>query len=273
MEEDKFTTTGGVALFRHTPLEKHDDTIRLVQVLPDLSDDGLPRCTIELARSLQSPYVCLSYAWGDPGDEHPIRINDELIFVRRNLWDFLMAARKRFTFCRLWIDALCIDQANVGERNQQVQQMGDVFSRAKMVVAWLGVDTTIVELFTELDKRLNLQTWSTWENYHHRESHILPSQTLHEEHDKYAHIGIWYPQDLTTSTDVFTEFSASFLTLQQNSYWSRAWVRFMTHNLNAKWLLISNAVIDYPGDNASKSYRRGCWRVSNRLCKSCSCTF
>jgi hypothetical protein len=38
----------------------------------------------------------------------------------------------------LWIDALCIDQGNNGERTHQVQQMGRIFTSAEQVISWLG---------------------------------------------------------------------------------------------------------------------------------------
>jgi hypothetical protein len=37
-----------------------------------------------------------------------------------------------------WIDALCMDQSNIPERNDQVERMGDVFKRADGVIVWLG---------------------------------------------------------------------------------------------------------------------------------------
>ncbi|KAF3033081.1 hypothetical protein E8E12_002746 [Didymella heteroderae] len=37
-----------------------------------------------------------------------------------------------------WVDALCVDQQNVLERNAQVARMADIFHRASGVVVWLG---------------------------------------------------------------------------------------------------------------------------------------
>ncbi|KAF3038731.1 hypothetical protein E8E11_005943 [Didymella keratinophila] len=47
-----------------------------------------------------------------------------------------------------WIDALCIDQDNVDERNHQVQQMGEIFSQARQVFAWLGSNQDIGKFLT-----------------------------------------------------------------------------------------------------------------------------
>jgi hypothetical protein len=84
-------------------------------------------------------------------------LNDRLFPIRKNLWDFLSVAslhkgnlyvnRSRhpaFDFSQatkcLWIDALCIDQSNILERNHQVQQMGEIYSHAQQVIAWIGHD-------------------------------------------------------------------------------------------------------------------------------------
>ena len=37
-----------------------------------------------------------------------------------------------------WVDALCMDQQNVLERNSQVARMANIFRRASGVVVWLG---------------------------------------------------------------------------------------------------------------------------------------
>lgn len=37
-----------------------------------------------------------------------------------------------------WVDALCVDQKNILERNSQVARMADIFRKANGVVVWLG---------------------------------------------------------------------------------------------------------------------------------------
>jgi hypothetical protein len=38
----------------------------------------------------------------------------------------------------LWIDAICIDQENIPERNAQVLQMRSIYQNAKRVLIWVG---------------------------------------------------------------------------------------------------------------------------------------
>jgi len=65
--------------------------------------------------------------------------------VREKLRNFLQEARRRKHQGFLWIDALCIDQSNVDERNHQVAMMGEIYSKATSVIVWLGESTFDIE--------------------------------------------------------------------------------------------------------------------------------
>jgi hypothetical protein len=60
--------------------------------------------------------------------------------VGKNLWDFLhrYSKRRAYTDTWLWVDAICIDQAILRERNHQVSLMRRIYSRARAVITWLG---------------------------------------------------------------------------------------------------------------------------------------
>ena len=48
--------------------------------------------------------------------------------IRENLWWFLHHMRLRSQWKLFWIDALCIDQSNILERNHQVNSMRQIYS-------------------------------------------------------------------------------------------------------------------------------------------------
>ncbi|KAF4631343.1 hypothetical protein G7Y89_g6796 [Cudoniella acicularis] len=85
-------------------------------------------------------YAALSYTWGDIGSQRMIMINEKKLAVGENLWYFLRhrttedLASHQF----LWIDAICINQQDVRERNHQVSLMGKIYLKASVVVIWLG---------------------------------------------------------------------------------------------------------------------------------------
>ena len=91
-------------------------------------------------------YQALSYFWGDADDLYNIKIDSKTLQIRRNLYDFLQTVPdvkpsilpNGSVPSHLWIDQVCINQENGIERNHQVQQMKQIFSRAGRVIAWLG---------------------------------------------------------------------------------------------------------------------------------------
>jgi hypothetical protein len=96
-------------------------------------------------------YQALSYAWEPPDSGNSILIDGKPFEVRKNLWDFLNEACTRNTSLReeqpglLWIDAICIDQSQVGKRNHQVAMMGRIYSEARKVLVWLGPSTPAID--------------------------------------------------------------------------------------------------------------------------------
>ena len=126
--------------------------------------DGMVRCTIrqEIIAAAQmrgregeeplsdepkpslAQYYALSYTWGPSSPQCWVELNGKPFLVRQNLWFLLQSlpeirGAKRQGFCNnLWIDAICIDQENIAERNYQVQQMRSIYQNAKAVLVWLG---------------------------------------------------------------------------------------------------------------------------------------
>jgi hypothetical protein len=121
----------------YSPLVNTDE-IRLIELQP-CSTPGTIECTIQHARLSERPsYEALSYMWGSPASLKLIRINACYVYVREKLWSALNYLRLKIKPRLIWIDALCINQQNVIERNHQVEQMGRIYSEAQRVVAWLG---------------------------------------------------------------------------------------------------------------------------------------
>ena len=122
--------------FVHEPLDLAHNTIRVLSILPDLSDSPI-RCLIKQIRR-EDRHVCLSYTWGDESEQSLIELDGKRFMVRPNLLEFLHRARPEYCNELLWIDAICIDQRDVRERNHQVQQMADIYASSKLVLMWAG---------------------------------------------------------------------------------------------------------------------------------------
>ena len=125
-------------IFKHEPLDHTEASIRLVHLLPTLSPRNQIQCSITHA-TVGAKYTCLSYRWGDPSPSQDILIDGKLFTIRQNLFDFLATAREKAasdasaSLGPFWVDALCIDQSDVLERNHQVRQMGTIYRNAAQV--------------------------------------------------------------------------------------------------------------------------------------------
>ncbi|KAF7550177.1 hypothetical protein G7Z17_g5896 [Cylindrodendrum hubeiense] len=153
------------------PNDVDDDDEELVCVLADVPADA--------GRIV---YIALSYCWGDMAHQRQISLihhsfnDDEDSIVEENedgstlfaintttkqtfnvtesLYGALKSLRKSASQLRerfplldhqpLWVDALCINQSDIKERNSQVGIMRSIYSKAMFVFIWMGEDEDIM---------------------------------------------------------------------------------------------------------------------------------
>ena len=70
-------------------------------------------------------------------------LNETPFEVGTELFTALTHLRSHAAVRILWVDALCINQQAIPERNDQVSRMGSIYSRARRVLVWLGPATTV----------------------------------------------------------------------------------------------------------------------------------
>ncbi|RDW63742.1 hypothetical protein BP6252_11287 [Coleophoma cylindrospora] len=146
---DESTTVGSHVVADAYPgqgLNGGKDQIRCLEVLP--GDEGeVIRCNLRNV-NFDTIKECdaVSYTWGLPPSTETILVNDTPFRIRRNLFDALLHLRQPSSQALLWVDAICINQADTAERNQQVQRMADIFSGARRVLVWLGLETVNTRL-------------------------------------------------------------------------------------------------------------------------------
>ena len=125
----------------YTSLPPSQPHIRVLILSPGTPDTPLTCSTtaIPLCSPPHSFYEALSYVWGSPLDPEHITFNGQEGFpVTKNLFIALKYLRSTERERVLWVDALCINQQDVAERNEQVRLMGDVYKNASEVLIWLG---------------------------------------------------------------------------------------------------------------------------------------
>lgn len=118
-------------------------SIRLLALDPELRD-GRPQLSIKSCARDEAPeYVSMSYCWGQDPESELIYLDGQPFGARPNLFQLLLHLRHH---CReypewkyFWIDAICIDQTNIEEKNEQVRRMEDTYRKATTIAAWLGM--------------------------------------------------------------------------------------------------------------------------------------
>jgi hypothetical protein len=193
------------ALFTHDPLDYRRGAIRLLRILPHLSKDGQIQCQI-WHDSVKASYTCLSYVWGPEKIQRQILINGKLLSVRENLYNFMHVARSKYANPKqtFWIDALCIDQDSVYEKNHQVAQMGSIYANAVEVISWLGFSQSIGRAFAFGLEMSNVPryNWDKWD---------VASDKQYTE---------WLERNKKTNGQLKKDWFA----VVKDQYWTRAWI-------------------------------------------------
>jgi len=108
--------------YRYTPLDHPASDLRLIRIEEGRPENVEIKCTIEKYSTASAPaYQALSYAWGADTEKQPITVNEKVFLVTGNLHYALQSLQVASGGRHFWIDAICIDQHNIEERNEQVQ--------------------------------------------------------------------------------------------------------------------------------------------------------
>ncbi|KAK3936428.1 heterokaryon incompatibility protein-domain-containing protein [Diplogelasinospora grovesii] len=124
--------------------------IRLLHLQPTVGEDDPILITLsEYPLEDAPPYEALSYTWGDAkhvgeiivsaaGANYPLCVTNNCISALRRLRPLLLGnpdPQER----TLWVDAICVNQMDIEERNAQVSIMGAIYRRATRVIIDVGI--------------------------------------------------------------------------------------------------------------------------------------
>ncbi|KAI1197260.1 HET-domain-containing protein [Nemania serpens] len=137
-----------MAIIKYFPLLE-DREIRFVDVQPGQFSDVLSVRLYHdvLGHTASRPFEALSYVWGCATES--VRIHVEVVSLNSTLHsDYFPVGQNLATALQhlrhvdaprtLWVDALCINQADYVERGKQILRMGDIYRLARRVIAFLG---------------------------------------------------------------------------------------------------------------------------------------
>jgi hypothetical protein len=222
-------------VFEYEPLDLAKGEIRLLLYSPDIDDVEIKCKLVRYSIDDCPSYRALSYTWGPSQPIHHILVNGKQFSVRSNLWHFFNSLARLKDYSEgpsmdatrppetdsvtahenvLWIDAVCISQADIAERNRQVPRMKQIYQYAESVLIWLGagahdsrarqLSDTAFRFLGEVTRRghldiYNLRRWVKFDRDFERQS--LPESGR-----------FWESR--------WTAFDA----LCRHEYWTRTWI-------------------------------------------------
>lgn len=143
----------------YSALDLSKSQIRLFHLQPRCpEDDSKIKCSLHLANLDDESclYKALSYEWGDSTNvTFEGWIDNHRVPVRKNLWLALWQLRDENGVEIFWVDAICINQDNVYERNHQVKQMKRIYETAQLVVVWIGMPGNSISEVATVTKALS----------------------------------------------------------------------------------------------------------------------
>ena len=89
-------------------------------------------------------FEAISYSWGRPELTYALTCNDMMLTVPPTLAAALRSLRYPQKSRYLWVDAICINQADKDEKAAQIGIMYTIFHKASRVVAWLGEEISAI---------------------------------------------------------------------------------------------------------------------------------
>lgn len=180
-------------VFSHIPLSTNGHYIRLVKI-HNVEENEASKLKLDLAVHQFTDniaYSAVSYEWGNAEGAAQLQINNQIVSIRQNLHDFLKILSHSANKDEwLFVDAICIDQSNILERNAQVQRMGDIYRKARVVLVWLGPATPESDVIFKM----------------------CETQVVSAE------------DDALTSISWEEEVGDALETIYQRSYWTRLWI-------------------------------------------------
>ena len=147
--------TDRAKIFTHQPLKSTNSQIRLLRlhrtsIFGDLKSE-IKHFDLDAA----PPYEAISYSWGTSERSHSILINNMPCRVTLNAEYALRSAQSILRRKWVWIDSVCINQTDAGEKDAQIMLMKEIYRHAVRVIVSLG-DAENIPLVWQLLTHLNV---------------------------------------------------------------------------------------------------------------------
>jgi hypothetical protein len=151
--------------------------MRLLTII-DTETEGLLECRLDSQPIATIPkYAALSYVWGSDKMDKAIICNSDQVLVTTSLFEALTSLKKHLMDRNLpiWIDAVCINQANEAEKCSEIPHMDQIYRSAEVTIVWLGIVVDdmeeaiiVIPTLAEILKSVSIRStihWLEFEDY------------------------------------------------------------------------------------------------------------
>lgn len=193
--------------YQYEPLLDPSNQIRLLRLPPKNRSSELLlqsfRCNLENAPA----YKAMSYTW-ESGQIRRLFVDSKQLHVRVNCFRALQQASLHYANELIWIDSICINQEDNSEKNSQVGRMGEIYSRAELVLACVGDHEDNSQLLFE----------------------CAPSEeqmkVLWEKRERSEGVWLWDPRIKADppQENNLARLRQAVLAFESRSYWNRVWI-------------------------------------------------
>lgn len=180
----------------------------------------------DVDRSTLTQFEALSYFWGRGAADRTLYLDNTPFSIKPNLDNALRELSKGKVERLLWVDALCINQKDIHEQNEQVRMMGSIYRQARRVIIWIGPRfrngksdaKEAIEGFVQRQKQgVDSQSLSTYlEN---------PYKRVETE----RHVGLFSDYTTAKSVDHDGGHWPALVDFFDRPWWRRVWVRCVCH--------------------------------------------
>ena len=125
----------------YTPIRPGYGEIRLLKLNPGREKQPLTGELATVRLSDKQKFAALTYCWEPLRTYGPfcdtIRINNERVHITRALGQLLRKLRQQEAAQFLWIDEVCVNHDQKGEKSAKLQVVNEIFRSAEQVIAYL----------------------------------------------------------------------------------------------------------------------------------------
>jgi hypothetical protein len=204
--------------FQYPSLNSAASEIRLINLEPSQDPSADIQCwAFNTSLKKHPEYEALSYVWGDsintrlikfgvcessePNNTHTLSFSPLAVTV--NLEQALRSLRYAEKPRTLWVDAVCIDQSNLEERNQQIHLMSRTYQQCVHDLLWLGSEDVQIGRAMNLLQRLQGRS-------EHTRAQLMRNGLDHEE--------------ITFSSFSEDDWNDFEMLLLRCDIWNRVWI-------------------------------------------------